>query len=347
LLLIALRDLQFRLRRFLISVVAVALILALTALLAGVAASFEAEAEHVLDQMDVDAWVVPPEALGPFIGAVPLPESARRDVAAAPGVQEVAGMVLYNLTLDEPSGPTRVNIFGVEANAVGSPRPDDGEALSGSRQAVVGRGLGREPGDTLSLAGSEFDVVGVLDESTLLGGTVNVFVPLRDLQEIGFGGAAIITTVAVRGEPGSTIGPLQVLGDGDAEADLVRPVEAAQSTITFLSVLLWIVAGCIIGSVIYLSALERVRDFAVFKAIGVSTSWILVGLMLQAALLSLAASAVAIASAWLLAPLMSIPVVLPVGIIAFVPLTAIVVALVASLAGVRRAVRVDPALAFG
>jgi ABC-type lipoprotein release transport system permease subunit len=36
-----------------------------------------------------------------------------------------------------------------------------------------------------------------------------------------------------------------------------------------------------------------------------------------------------------------------VGIVLFAPVTAVVVSAIASLAGVRRAVKVDPALAFG
>ena len=45
-----------------------------------------------------------------------------------------------------------------------------------------------------------------------------------------------------------------------------------------IAVLLWIVAALIVGSVIYLSALERTRDFAVFKAVGVSTRSVIAGL---------------------------------------------------------------------
>ena len=42
--------------------------------------------------------------------------------------------------------------------------------------------------------------------------------------------------------------------------------------------LLWVVAAMIVGSMIYMSALERTRDFAVFKAVGVPTRSILAGL---------------------------------------------------------------------
>jgi len=51
--------------------------------------------------------------------------------------------------------------------------------------------------------------------------------------------------------------------------DLLRPLKVAVNSISIVAILLWIVVALIVGSVVYLSALERLRDFAVFKAIGV------------------------------------------------------------------------------
>ena len=64
------------------------------------------------------------------------------------------------------------------------------------------------------------------------------------------------------------------------------------NSITIVAVLLWVVAALIVGSVIYLSALERLRDFAVFKAIGVPTRNIAAGLAMQAVIVALLAALV-------------------------------------------------------
>ena len=72
--------------------------------------------------------------------------------------------------------------------------------------------------------------------------------------------------------------------------DLMRPMTAAVGAITFMAVLLWVVAALIVGSVIYLSALERTRDFAVLKAVGVSTRAVLAGLCLQAVIVAVVAA---------------------------------------------------------
>jgi len=123
--------------------------------------------------------------------------------------------------------------------------------------------------------------------------------------------------------------------------------EKAFEAITIIAFLLWIVAALIVGSVIYLSALERTRDFAVFKAVGVSTRSVLGGLALQAILVAIVAAVLGALLSVALAPLFPMRVVVPVSAFLSLPVIAIVIGLLASAAGLRRAVTVDPALAFG
>jgi putative ABC transport system permease protein len=206
--------------------------------------------------------------------------------------------------------------------------------------------FGYRVGDTLTLGGKQLTVVGTLHDSTMLGGIPNLFVGLNDLQDIAYKGAPVISSVAVRGTPDNLPVGLKLLNRSDAHRDLVRPVGSAKSTIFSMSLLLWIVTGCIVGSVIYISALERQRDFAVFKAIGIATRWIMGGLVFQATTIAVVSSAASIGLAHLLAPRMSIPVTIPLFDIVLIPVLAVIVSVLATFVGASRAVRVDPALAF-
>jgi putative ABC transport system permease protein len=127
----------------------------------------------------------------------------------------------------------------------------------------------------------------------------------------------------------------------------MRPLNAAVDAITIVAVLLWILAALIVGSVVYVSALERLRDFAVFKAIGAPTRAIMAGLALQAVVVALLAAVLGIVLSQLLAPLFPMDIVVPMRAYIALPVIAIVIGLLASVAGLRRAVAVDPALAFG
>ena len=132
-----------------------------------------------------------------------------------------------------------------------------------------------------------------------------------------------------------------------AKQDLKRPsADIIKSISTFRS-LLWIVAAALVGSVVYLSALERVGDFAVFKATGTSTGDLLAALVVQAGRAAVSASILAIGLAYLFRGMFPVPPILPLRIEVVMPFVGLVVGVFASLAALRRAVTVDPALAFG
>ena len=78
-----------------------------------------------------------------------------------------------------------------------------------------------------------------------------------------------------------------------------------------------------------------------------SSRSLLIGIALQAIVLARSPRLAALLIAWLLAPTMDLAVEVPASAYIALPIVAVVVGLVASLFGLRRAVTVDPALAFG
>jgi putative ABC transport system permease protein len=155
-----------------------------------------------------------------------------------------------------------------------------------------------------------------------------------------------VSAVALKGTPAVSPPGTTYMSNATARKDLLRSVNSGRSAIDLVGFLLWIVAATIVGSVIYLSALERVHDFAVFKATGTSSMTILADLIFQAVIIALLAAGIGAFVATLIGPRFPIPVVIPMSAFLLLPLLAIAVGLVASLAGMRRAVTVDPAVAF-
>ena len=201
-------------------------------------------------------------------------------------------------------------------------------------------------GDRLDLNGADFRVGAVTSGMTYFAGIPTVTVSLGDAQRLGLGGRDLATAVLTRGRPTTVPAGLALLGNSDVKEDLGRPVRQAQQTISLIRVLLWIVAAGIIGAVVYLSVLERVRDLAALKAIGVATRDLVAGLILQAALLSLLAALLSVGLEEAIAPAVAMSVEVPALTFLTLPIVAVLVGVVASLIGLRRAVGVDPALAF-
>lgn len=342
--LIALRDLQFRRRRFAISIAAVGLVFGLALVLSGLTAAFSNEARRVVDGFAADVWVVSDDAPGPFSVAGLQPTSNAELIAAVDGVESVSPVLAVVGTVDERI----VNVVGTDFAAGFGPGLRDGVLPSAPYELVVDTVLGRSIGDRFEIAGQVWTVVGRTEGQRYNGGAPVLFGTDTDVREAFLKGLPVVSSFVVRGTPTAALPDgLRTVDDEYAVTSLMRPVKNAISTINAIRVLLWIVAAGIIGSIVYLSVLERLRDIAVLKAIGTSTASILTGLFVQAAAVAITATLLAIGIALALGPRMPMAVELPTSALVLAPVVALVIAAIASLVGIRRALRVDPALAFG
>ncbi|MGZ6979847.1 MAG: ABC transporter permease [Acidimicrobiia bacterium] len=342
----ALRDLQWRRRRFLIAVLGTALVFAMTLLLAGLSAAFVNEIDRTITTTGADEWVIAAGATGPFNSSAVLPATALAGARELPGVQAADPFIAIGATIPGDT-PKHVTMIGAVPGGVGSPAVDDGHAPRGPGEIAVSSRLGKNLGDTVRMGDKTLKVVGIVNGSGLYGGLPNVFLAIKDVQALTFGGAPLSTSIALRGHPTGTLPGARIVTIAQTKKDLLQALGSGRKTINFVAVLLSLVAACIVGSVIYLSALERVRDFAVFKATGTGTAALLGGLAVQAVIVSLIAALVGAALAVVIAPRFPMPAEIPTIAFVLLPIVAVVVGGISSLAGLRRAVTVSPALAFG
>jgi putative ABC transport system permease protein len=345
----ALRDLQWRRRRFAIAGLGTALVFGMALVITGVSSGFDAEASRTVSGLGVKVWVVEKGASGPFLGSSPMAASRVTEVANLPGITRAVDTVFTRKDIVRGGSATPVNVFGAVAVTLGLPVTSQGHPPTRPGEIAISTKLpGFGIGSRLILAGHRFTVVGTVSNATALAGVPNVYLTLRDAQLVAFAGQPVASAIAVAGTVPTRLPPgLVALSNQAARDDLVRALTQARSSIALLAVLLWIVAAMIVGSVIYVSVLERQQDFAVFKATGVSSKSILGGLAIQAVVLSIAAAAIGSGIAAVLAPNFPMPVSLTLRAYLLLPVIAVVVGLAASLSGLRRAVSIDPALAFG
>jgi putative ABC transport system permease protein len=337
----ALRDLQWRWKRFVIAMVGVALVFAMGLIMTGLSTSFSTEVDRTLRTIGAERWAVAADASGPFNSFSPISTAGAANIGGSP-------VMVIHQTFQDGTKVRDVIVMGVEPGALGSPQASRGESLAGSDQIVVDRSLaGAAIGDTIAFGGKSFRVVGTTSGQSLFAGIPLVYITLSDAQEVAVLGQPLATAMLFADVPSFVPDDLKVMTNGAVKDDVMRPLTAARSSISFVRLLLWLVAAIVVGSVLYLQALERSRDFAVFKATGTSTAAIGAGLALQAVILSLAAAALAAILATVLAPLFPLDVEIPASGYLLLPVVTVVVGLLACSIALRRTARIDPALAFG
>jgi putative ABC transport system permease protein len=346
--LLTLRDLQYRKVRVIVVVVLAAVVMALLFLMTGLVNQFRHEPYDATAAIGADHWVLPEGMSGPFTsgGAVPVALVAELGPTARP-------VVLGRGTIapsDDPAESAEVVVVGGELadlqTTMAAPELVEGRSVGAAGEVVVDRATGFSVGDLVRLGPAELEVVGLTSRTSVLAGVPLVFVEVGVAQDLAFQNRTVATGVLVDGvAPAPPAGTVVRSSDEVAE-DALGPMKDAISSIDLVRALMWLVTAVIIGAVVFLSALERQRDFAILRAMGPSRRARPRAVVVQAVLIAVLAAVVAMVLQRLLVPLFPLPVIVPGRAFWTIPVGAVIAALVAGAAGLRKVATVDPAAAF-
>jgi len=341
-LLLTIRDHQHRRSRVAVVTVLVTLILTLLFLMTGLVHQLKTESHKMVESIGVDDWIVAEGVSGPITAVSVLPMSLLQDVGPGAGPVVVARSTLFM-----PDGSdTETVVFGHVAGQPGSPTTVSGRAPASTGEAAVDETLGLAIGDQISIGGVELEVVGITRDTTVLAGLPFAFIDLGVAQQMAFDNTDRVSAFLGAFDDSPPNGTTN-LSAAQVADDAIGPIESAVASIDLIRVLLWVVAAIVVAAVIFLSALERSRDFAILKAVGASGRSLGAGLAIQAVVIVAIGSALAALIATLIEPVFPLAVDVPTSAYWTVPLVAVLVGLVAASFGVRRVSRTDPASAFG
>ena len=126
----AARDLQWRRKRFAITVLGTGLVFAMTLVLSGLSASFRANGEQFADSLGADRYVYQDGANGPFTGILSFPAAAVDNVRKLEGVTAASPFILIAAPFPDGRAVKQVNLIGIDPQGIGMPAVTTGRALS-------------------------------------------------------------------------------------------------------------------------------------------------------------------------------------------------------------------------
>ena len=345
--LLTLRDLQYRRLRVFVVVTLAAVVMALLFLMTGLVNQLEQEPYDTTAAIGGNDWVLAAGVDGPFTSAGTLPSSA---ADALPGLTPVV-VSRGTLTAEGDASGDQVVIVGgpldALATTMGAPRLTSGRAVQADGEVVVDETSGLHVGDRASLGPLSVEVVGLTKDTTMFAGLPVVFTALDAAQDLTFHSRDLVSAFLTDAVPTTVPDGVAVHSASDVAADALSPLGNAISSIDLVRALLWFVTAVIIGAVVFLSALERQRDFAILRAMGTPRRTLLIGVATEAALIALAAAVVAYVLHWAMIPLFPLPVRVPARALWQIPVGAVVAALIAGAFGLRKVATADPASVFG
>lgn len=295
---------------------------------------------------------------------------AVRDVE---GVQEVAVLRAAQVQTDGPAGPVDREAFGVDPEVASSVLREpsvvrdlrDGVAVMGPSFAD---GLGVEEGDTVQLRGENDATVTVQARIVKSDATPDLLLTARDLERLAPDApTAMVWARLADGVTEQTV--ISRVEDALADAETVQLFGGAPERAFYnqvLTVMLLIATGLLgiavlialvgVGNTLSLSVIERTREQALLRALGLTRGQLRGMLALEAVLIAGAAVVLGlalgigygIAGTTVLLDLATenVEYAIPVERLLLVAVVALLAGLVASLLPARRAVRVPPASAL-
>ena len=185
---LAVRDVRYRLGRFVLTALGVGLLLGTVMGMGGIYRGMVEDAVSIVHAPGADLWVVQKDTNGPFAETSRIPEDLYRVIRAVPGVREASPIAFQSLQLRVGSGLFRVQLTGHRPGALGAPPAvAAGRPLVRSRyEMVIDRSAGIPLGTVISIGRLRFTVVGLTEGIVSNAGDPAVFVSLQDAQEIQF-----------------------------------------------------------------------------------------------------------------------------------------------------------------
>lgn len=375
---LAYRDIKHNLLRFVLTNFGLSLLLGIVIMMTGVYGGLIDDALRQARAANADLWVVQADTKGPFAESSRIPGDTRELVSRVYGVQRAGGVTYQSVQAELNGAPHRLFLIGFELGRPGGPRKIAAgrEILRSHYEMIVDRRAGLALGQEVPLGtrGHKFTVVGLMENEVTSAGDPVAYITLRDAQELQFelappavrrelargGGSdandqinAVIAKVSPY-VPANEVAAalsrwkhLTALTQGQQETMLSKVViERARKQQLLIMVLLVIVSAVIIALIIYTMTMDKVRSIATLKFVGAPDRTI-VGLIIQQSLaLGIAGYLAGLALVFIFRPYFPRRLVFDPESVAAVFAITVVICLLASILGIRLALKVDPAEAL-
>lgn len=309
---LAYRDIRHSLGRFVLTCLGLSLLLGVVLSMIGIYRGLVDDALVLVQTPEAQLWVVESDTRGPFAESSRIPGQAREAVARLYGVTAAGAVTYQSVELHHEGRTLRLYVVGYEPGRPGGPQQIvAGRPIARAHyELVADRRTGLELGDRVRLGSNDFTVVGLTADQVDSGGNPVAYMTLLDAQELQFElEGAVARNYAARGALPDTdtinavvarISPnlpveavaaaardwkhLSVLTQAEQEALLLESVvEKARRQIGLFTAILLTVSAVIIALIIYTMTMDKTREIATLKLIGAPDRKI-AGLIVQQAL---------------------------------------------------------------
>ena len=377
---LAQREIAHTFGKFIVTAMGVGMLLGIVFIMMGVYRGMVIDAQVLLNDLKVDLWVVQENTLGPFAEPSRLHEDLKNTIHAIDGIDKSEGITFQNIQLPSKNGAVRV--FAVGYDPYGDISPINPKKIVQGRtimrshyEIVVTDKTGFHLDDAIKLGRDNYKVVGITHGTVSSGGDPLVYISLKDAQELQFlysnarirndrdrgihsESSHIINAVVTKIKNGYNVDKVaqdirrfkhnSVYTANEEKTILTKNlIERASKQIGMFTVILVIVSTIIIALIIYTMTLEKIKEIAIMKLIGIPNSMIIKMIVQETVLMGVLAFISGNIFAHLIYSKFPKRVVLETPDAFGLFIVVIIASILASLVGIKKVINADPSEAIG
>ncbi|GAB2636244.1 ABC transporter permease [Gordonia jinhuaensis] len=341
---VAFRDLRRARGRFALIALVVVLVAVLVTFLSGLTAGLKHQNVSAVQALPGSSVVFADTGTSPSFDESSL-TAAQLDAwrAAEPSTVAVGVSRSRISTSARPDSPLPVALIGTDRDA-----PAEGHV---ELSAPVAHDLHANAGSIVELGGQRFTVTRVVGDDWYAHSPV-VYLSLGDWQSLSpHSGAATVATFTPSGTDGTSTVARETQTTVTSSADALSALasyKAENSSLTLMTVLLFVISALVIGAFFTVWTVQRVPDIAVLKALGASTGSLVRDALGQAAVVLIVGTGLGTAITALVGGFLGgIPFVLTASTTILPAVAIIALGLVGAALALRFLITTDPLTALG
>ena len=376
------KDIRHTFGKFIVTAMGVGMLLGIVLIMIGVYRGMMVDAKVLLDDLNVDFWVVQEDTLGPFAEASRVHEDLKNAVYVIDGVEKTAALTFQNLQLHNKEKAVRVVAVGFDPfgsfNPVNPLRVVEGRGLERDHyEIIVSDNIGFKMGEKIPIGRNSYTVVGITHGTVSSGGDPLVYISLKDAQELQFSysnnrirndrARGVKDTAANMPMVNTVVASLREGYNIDEVAENIRKgkhksvytrtqqkdiltknlIERASKQIGLFTAILVVVSTIIIALIIYTMTLEKMKEISIMKLIGIPNSMIIKMIIQETVLLGFLAFVFGNLFAHSIYEKFPKRVVLELPDAWLLFIVVVIASILASFIGVKKVISADPAAAIG
>lgn len=373
---LAQRDITHSFGKFITTALGVGMLIGVVLIMIGVYRGMKHDALIVPNDLGAELWVVQKDTLGPFAENSRLHEDLKYALKGFTGVREVNPITFQSVQV--PHGEKKVRVFALGYEVLSGYMPYkliEGRVIHiPQKEIIVDTKTGFQLGEKIPLGREIYTVVGRTHKAVSSGGDPMVYLDLHEAQELQFlfsneqirndrmrGGmlsTSTVNTFVLKLDKGFALSAVaheierwkhQKVYTAEEQEKILTTnlIERSAKQIGMFTVILLIVSSVIISLIIYTMTIGKMKEIAILKLIGAPNGVITKMIAQQSLLLGILAFIGGNIFAHISADHFPKTIILIPSDALKLMVVVIIVSMLASLSGIRTALRIDPSSAIG